>query len=106
MRIRTTLASMAVGASMILPFSFIGASPASAATTVMPAGAQSIAATCDTWHDKNTYGVNCTGSGRSYQAVGVCNDGSYVWGDTKYSGWAYAYCYNDGGLNYGYRRWV
>ncbi|GAA4627848.1 hypothetical protein GCM10023196_041760 [Actinoallomurus vinaceus] len=93
MRIRTTLAGMAVGASMILPVSFIGASPASAAT-------------CTPWHDKNTYGVNCTGSGRWYQAVGVCNDGNYVWGDTNYSGWAYAYCYADGGLNYGYRRWV
>jgi hypothetical protein len=91
---------------MILPVSFIGASSASAAPTVMPAGAQSTAAACETWHDKNTYGVNCTGSGRWYEAVGVCNNGEYVWGDTNYGGWAYAYCYASGGLNYGYVRWV
>lgn len=91
---------------MILPVGLIGASPASAATNAKPASARSAAASCTTWHDKNTYGVNCTGSGRWYEAVGVCNDGGTVWGDTNYSGWAYAYCYADGGLDHGYWRWV
>ncbi|GAA2625127.1 hypothetical protein SMC26_18670 [Actinomadura fulvescens] len=70
-----------------------------------PASAQSTVLACEEWQDRNTYGANCSGSKRWYQAMAKCNNGSYAHGSINYNGWSYAYCANLGGLDYGYYRW-
>jgi hypothetical protein len=48
-------------------------------------------ASCSSWHDKNTYGVKC--SGGPYIAVAQCNNGYWVEGASASNNhWSYAYC--------------
>ncbi|GAB3808949.1 hypothetical protein [Micromonospora zhanjiangensis] len=85
------------------------------ATATVTAGALTVASpalaagSCQEWHDRNTYGVSCTGRpGAAYRAVAVCKNGRAVGGAYvgNGGGWSYAYCTSvNSSLDHGYPQW-
>jgi hypothetical protein len=81
-RIATAVASVAVAAGGLLAG---GASPAAAAS-------------CTSWDDVNTVGVNCSGFSGQVRVVATCKDNVVKRGLWVSPGsWSYAYCSGHGG---------
>ncbi|GCD92818.1 hypothetical protein [Embleya hyalina] len=70
-------------------------------------GRQVAAKLCNTWKDKNTFGVHCN-TNRAYYAWAKCKNGQTTRGVvTNSDRWSYAYCTAIGShLDYGKGKWA